>query len=119
MPFRDSSVWLGHRSIHAGCWSAVADEVHATGREGFGLDRYNLVVNRMLDSGNVCANENNRYLKRSFVLCKLYFYLFRCSILVVNLSRIHYLHNLSNKPKTQVTYYSKAYDRGEGTHFLA
>ena len=140
MPLRDSSMWSGHRSIHAGCRSAVADEVHATEREGLTLDWYNLAANRMLE--NVCDNENNRYLtlnlltttivvspinaskrqmgfnsafkglKRNFVLCKLYFDLFRCSVLVVYLSRIHYLHILSSKSKnfkTQVTCYSKGH----------
>ena len=49
MSFRDSSVWLGHRSIQAGCPSAVADEVHTTGRERFARDSYNMAVNRVLD----------------------------------------------------------------------
>ena len=39
--------------------------------EGFAQDRYNMAVNRMLEK--VCAIENNRYLKRTFELCKLYF----------------------------------------------
>jgi len=49
MPFRDSSVWFGHRSIQAGCRSTVGDEVQSMGREGFAQDRYSLAVNRVLD----------------------------------------------------------------------
>jgi len=37
------------RSIHAGCRSAVADEVHTVGWEGFAQSRYELAVNRVLD----------------------------------------------------------------------
>jgi len=49
MPFRDSSVWLEHRSIQADCRSAVADEVQTMAREGLAPDRHSLAVNRVLD----------------------------------------------------------------------